>query len=424
MSLATIPASTAPVSIVDEIAVLGFEVNANQYKIVRLAADYDVGLEWFDHGYSTPATAIAQTLDICTSTAREWIRVGHALAFLPMINDAFGLNELSYAKTRILTRWATPENEHELLELAYERSANRLTVAIAKRLAGEESDAERDLRQHDSRGVTVSTDGDGMTVIRVVLPPTIGKQVTQAIDTIVQQVAATPIDDADEDRSGEDWADASADALQPQTVTAINAVSSQNASADASSMEDQLRELKQRWQPDGADDGWIPSLAQQRADALVLLFLGKNIELATEVVIHIRGDGATFDDGTPVTESAVCQRLDQSFIRTMIHDAARKPVNASNRRRHPTTRQKRIVLETHNHECVDCQRTDLLELDHNPPFHETKHTITTELEPRCAPCHRARHRRDRSATFAVMSPTLPTTRESSAHQRVGERPFR
>ena len=54
----------------------------------------------------------------------------------------------------------------------------------------------------------------------------------------------------------------------------------------------------------------------------------------------------------------------------------------------------RVALETHNHECVDCQRTDLLELDHNPPFHETKHTITTELEPRCAPCHRARHRNE------------------------------
>ncbi len=156
-------------------------------------------------------------------------------------------------------------------------------------------------------------------------------------------------------------------------------------------MTEQLRQLKQRWQP--ADDGfWIPTLAQQRADAFVLLFLGRNIELVTEIVIHIRGDGTTFDDGTPITDNAVCRQLDHAFIRAMIHDSRRRPIDASNRRRHPTTRQKRVVLETHNHECVDCQATDLLELDHNPPYQQTRHTITTELEPRCAPCHRARHR--------------------------------
>ncbi len=38
----------------------------------------------------------------------------------------------------------------------------------------------------------------------------------------------------------------------------------------------QIRELKQSWQPEDADDYFIPTLGQQRADAFVLLFLGKN----------------------------------------------------------------------------------------------------------------------------------------------------
>ena len=158
-------------------------------------------------------------------------------------------------------------------------------------------------------------------------------------------------------------------------------------------MADQLRVLKQRWQPeDAADDHWIPSFGQQRADAFMLLFLGANIEVVTEVIIHVRGDGNTFDDGTPITTSALCRGLYESFIRLMLHDIDRSPVDASNRRRHPTTRQKRVVMEAHAHECVDCQSTDLLELDHNPTFEQTRHTVTSELEPRCAPCHRARHR--------------------------------
>ena len=378
-------------SLVEQIASLGVELNANQYKVVRLSALYDTNLDWFHEGFKSPAVAIAQALGIHDSTAREWIRVGHALDGLPRIHDEFASNNLSYAKTRILTRWASSENEAQLLELAHERTANRLTTAIASYLAGDETDDERDQRHHDYRAVSVYTDGDGMVVIRAALPPSIGKQVAEALNTIIQQVAATPAAESVED------ADPSADAHQPPSVVEPATVSPQYASGDASdglTMGEQIRRLKQQWQPADDDGFFIPSLAQQRADAFVLLFLGKDIELATEVVIHVRGDGTTFDDGTPITNNAVCQRLDESFVRMMIHDAERRPLNASNRRRHPTTRQKRVVLETHNHECVDCQSPELLELDHNPPYEQTRHTITTELEPRCAPCHRARHRRE------------------------------
>ena len=116
------------------------------------------------------------------------------------------------------------------------------------------------------------------------------------------------------------------------------------------------------------------------------------VDLTAEVVVHVRGDGITFDDGTPTTNNAVLRQIDDAFIRLLIHDAERQPINASRRQRLATTRQKRVVMEMHGHECVDCQSTDLLELDHNPAFHQTRHTVVEELEPRCAPCHRARHR--------------------------------
>ena len=381
----------APPSIVEQIANLGTELNANQYKVTLLAAQYDTTLEWFGQGFKSASHAIARMLDIHDSTAREWVRVGHALEYLPLIHQAFATNQLSYAKTRILSRWANPENEAELLELAEERTANRLTTAIAKHLADDDTEEERDERQHFDRSVTVYTNADGMFIIRAALPPNVGKQVAAALNTIIQQVAATPCDESREE------VHASADASMPPLTNQPNVKSAPNASADAPverSMGEQMRELKQRWQPKGMDSDFMPLMCQQRADAFVLRFLGKNIELSTEVVIHVRGNGATFDGGTPITNNAVCQRLDESFIRLMLHEIGGKPIDATNRRRHPTTRQKRVVLETHNHECVDCQATGLLELDHNPPYEQTRHTITTELEPRCAPCHRARHRRE------------------------------
>ena len=73
-----------------------------------------------------------------------------------------------------------------------------------------------------------------------------------------------------------------------------------------------------------------------------------------------------------------------------------RPINASNRRRHPTARQKRVVLER-DRCCVYCGSTDLLQYDHQPDYEQTRHTITEELCIRCAICHHKRH-----------APTRPT----------------
>ena len=385
----------------NELLALGREIAARQHRLVHLSARFDEEMEWYRLGCKSASHWIADQLQIQSSTAREWIRVGHSLRYLPLVDAAFGAQDISYAKVRVLTRWADEDNEDRLLELARERSANRLTAAIARVLAEEgETDEERDVRLHEERSLTTWTDGDGMTIIRVALPPSVAKPVVAAVNELVRRIAQTPADPVE---------DASADTFDQQSVVEDLTVSGQDPPAGASGepasserspmaasndLQRTLRELRQRWQPADQDDWTIPSMARQRSDAFLALFLGLSVELTTEVVVHVRGDGTTFDDGTPTTNHAVLRQLDQSFMRLLIHDAERRPVNASSRRRHPTTRQKRVVMETHGHECVDCQSPELLELDHNPPYRQTLRTVTDELEPRCAPCHRARHRLD------------------------------
>lgn len=398
------PSASSLSSAGDELVALGWEVNANQYRLVHLAAQVDDELDWFRLGHTSASAWIASRLQIQTSTAREWIRIGHSLRYLPLTDAAFVAQEISYAKVRVLTRWADDDNEAELLELARERTAGRLTVAIAKFFAADgESDTERDARLHDERSLTTWTDADGMTVVRIVLAPSVAKPVVAAIDAMVRRIATTPDEEADETEvdagfsAGGDAADASADASGEPNVSEPPLSVASACGCSPHSLPTTLRDLRRRWQPD-IDDEWVfPSLAQQRADAFVVLFLGCDVSLTTEVVVHVRGDGITFDDGTPATEHAVLRRLDESFVRLLIHDAKGRPINASSRRRHPTTRQKRVAMEAHRHECVDCQGIDLLELDHNPSFEQTRRTVTQELEPRCAPCHRARHRHDQSS---------------------------
>jgi len=79
-------------------------------------------------------------------------------------------------------------------------------------------------------------------------------------------------------------------------------------------------------------------------------------------------------------DSVVADLIPESFISALIHDAQGDPIDATNRRRHPNRRQKRLVKER-DRTCVDCGRSDLLEYDHVPAYETTGHTITTELEP-------------------------------------------
>lgn len=110
--------------------------------------------------------------------------------------------------------------------------------------------------------------------------------------------------------------------------------------------------------------------------------------------MHVRGDGCTMDDGTPVSDHAVARLLPESFLRLLITEADRMPVNASGRHRHPTARQQRVARERHQNRCVDCGSTDLLEDDHVPAYGSTHRTVVSELEPRCVQCHHRRHRRE------------------------------
>ncbi len=132
------------------------------------------------------------------------------------------------------------------------------------------------------------------------------------------------------------------------------------------------------------------TVAQQHADALEDLLDSGAGQMVTEVILHVRGDGVTLDDGTPITDTLTERIAPTAFLRAMIHDANAHPADASNRRRHPTTRQKRLVKER-DRVCRDCGRNELLQYDHVPPYEQTGHTITAELQLRCAPCHQQRH---------------------------------
>lgn len=301
------------------------------FQLVVAAADFADSDEWARDGSPTPAHWLAAVADAETCTAREWVRVGRALRSLHASADAFASGRLSYAKVRVLTRFANADNEAELLQLPLDTTANHLPRVLAAWLNRTSDPADLEAHQHQQRSLASRLEPDGITIFTLKAPPHLAGILTAVLDAIVMR--ATP-----------------------------------------------TRE------PDGT---W-PTLAQQQADALAATLTNGAGGVTTELVLHVRGDGCTLDDGTPIPDTVVERIAPTAFLRALIHDADARPVNVSHRRRHPSTRQKRLVKER-DRACIDCGRQQLLHYDHNPPHERTGHTITNELELRCAPCHRRRH---------------------------------
>lgn len=209
--------------------------------------------------------------------------------------------------------------------------------AIAAWLHRTSNDAELERHQHEQRSVTWRNEPDGLVTFAARLPPLIAGVLISQLTTRVMRTRPT-------ETSIEQW----------------------------------------------------PTLAQQQADALTQVLREGAGGLTTEVIVHVRNDGATLDDGTALPMSVVERIAPEAFIRALIHDADNRPINASAKRRHPSTRQKRVVKER-DRACIDCGATTLLEYDHVPDFAQTGHTVVDELQLRCAPCHQRRHDRDAAA---------------------------
>jgi hypothetical protein len=312
----------------------------DQAQLIALLVAFDRSGEWALDGARSCAHWIADRADLELSTIREWLRIGHRLAGLHEIAARFNSGKLSYSKVRALVRVATRDNEHDLCEIADRVPAADFARAVAEWLQRHESSDDTKRRERAATALRWRGEPDGMVAVWLRLPPESFARLQAAVESVV-----------------------------------VDTQRDHRASADADSSRSAAK--------------W-PSLAQQRADALLALVTGGGALISTEVVFHVRGDGCTLDNGMPIAESVIEQMVPGAFLRALIHDALRNPINASGRHRHPTTRQKRVVKER-DRNCVDCGSPDLLQYDHTPPFEVSRRTVIEELELRCAPCHHRRH---------------------------------
>ena len=105
-------------------------INAATCELLVLIREFDERTGWLQWGLQSCAKWLAWRCDLSMTTAREKVRVAHALKDLPVMCKAFPLGELSYAKVRELTRVANRDNEETLVEFALRHTAVHHLVII------------------------------------------------------------------------------------------------------------------------------------------------------------------------------------------------------------------------------------------------------------------------------------------------------
>jgi hypothetical protein len=185
----------------DEIAELSAHIDAATWRLLKAISEFDRREGWAG-GFLSCAHWLSWRAGMDLVTAREKVRVAHALERLPRISEAFRQGRVSYAKVRAMVRVATERNEEDLLNIALSGTASHVEKLVRgyRRAIRLEEQGEAG-RQRRERYLDWYTDEDGMLVIRGRLPAEVGACVIKALEAAVDALrerAASGGDDSAE----------------------------------------------------------------------------------------------------------------------------------------------------------------------------------------------------------------------------------
>ncbi len=221
-----------------EITELCSYIYAAESRLLTLIREFDEKEYWAGQGLCSCAHWLNFKCGIGMNAAREKVRVAHALAGLPKINEAFSTGKLSYSKVRAMTRIADETNEDYLLMISEHGTAHHVEKLVAKyRTAKRLQDAEIANEQYMQREVTHYYDHDGCLVIKARLPAEQGALIVKALEMSMDKSFAAAVhpegtSTAETSEEREPIAARRADALAEVAETYMNNNESSGSTAD------------------------------------------------------------------------------------------------------------------------------------------------------------------------------------------------
>ncbi|MGZ4735777.1 MAG: DUF222 domain-containing protein [Acidimicrobiia bacterium] len=151
-----------------EICTLAGHIAAATCRFLLLIGEFDDRGGWRTWECLSAAHWLSWKCGMSTRTAREHVRVAHALQELPVMTEAFAAGQLSYSKVRAMTRVATPKTERDLVEVAKHGTATHVDRIVAGYCTVKRNvDPDRGRAQLRRRGVWFDTAADGTVTITV-----------------------------------------------------------------------------------------------------------------------------------------------------------------------------------------------------------------------------------------------------------------
>jgi hypothetical protein len=164
----------------DAIAMSAARINRATHQMIHDMVELDDRGGWAEAGASSMVSWCSWRIGMSRSAAYEHLRVGRAMAALPLIDRAMAEGLLSYSKVRALTRVARSENEEMLLNLGRGTSAaqlERVCREVRRATAGEEGATEAE------RWVSSRPAADGNVEIVMRLRPEEAAMVMKAVES-------------------------------------------------------------------------------------------------------------------------------------------------------------------------------------------------------------------------------------------------
>ena len=216
----------------DEISELVAHISAATFRLLELIRQFDERRGWVGPGLRSCAHWLSWKCGLSMGTAREKVRVAHALPELSKISSRFREGRITYSKVRAITRVATPENEDYLLEIAEYGSTAQVEklVRLYRRVKRTEA-LTREIERHRQRKVTWYEDESGCLVIRARLTPEQSDLVMKALDAAGDELFAER-SEAEDEEATETFAARRADALERIALSYLNRTEAEGTGGD------------------------------------------------------------------------------------------------------------------------------------------------------------------------------------------------
>lgn len=347
-------------------------LDAAEFEWLSQLAEFDIRQGWRDDAYLSGVTWLVARCGMAYGTAKEKLRVAHAMRRRPVIAAAVAGGGLSYCKVRAITRITDVDDETDEALVAAARTrtvADLEDLVRAWRKLKDQDRPDRSLERWMKRGVQrIETGIEGMDAVRIVGPSEDIHRLLTLLDACARAAA--------------------------KSERAVRAV---DEAGDRVSCEAT------------AHDGEPVTWAQRRYDAFADLMEGgaayfdeggmvdaervvMQVVIDYEALVERAGGGGRIVGGPHVTgEEARRLACDAGFARVIVKGES-EIVDVGRKTRQWTTAQGRAIKSRHDGRCaVDGCRRRVTEIHHTDPWRDGGETNIDLGIPLCPAHHRLVH---------------------------------